>query len=346
MSADCHHRKVGSRRAFTLIELLVAMAVTLMILTLMLQMLRSAATQWRSVRENVQAFQSARSAFDAITRSLAQATLAVEYDYYNAARQSRSQLAGLGGVSGQDALRDFVPDVYGRSSGLHFISGRGLVAQQHTHAIFFQAPFDFSGAGVSDVDSGQLNAVGYFIRYGSDADDRPPNISGSQPPPRNRFRLQQYLQPTAALDVYRTPAGSTWFTKDTDANPNKPANTHLLAENIVALALLPKLPDEQGQPPGALAPGYLYDSRTPWSTGAQPIQMHQLPPVVRVMMVAIDEESAKRNPGLGADFKNLFQSPDSWDQDLQTIETTLQGEGANYRIFQTDVPLRAAKWSE
>ena len=322
--------------AFTLLELLVVMAVTAVVIVILLQVIGTSSTSWKNVNDKAQAYAGARAAFDAMTKTLSQATLNTEYDYYNASRQSRLTLAG-----NTTALASFVPDTYGRSSSLHFVSGKSLLPGQHTHSIFFQAPLDFDTSGTPVPTTGQLNAVGYFVRYGDDTAERPANISSSNPAPRSRFRLMQYLQPTAALDTYRTAAGNEWFS--TDAGKNPPANSHLLAENIVLLAILPKLSDGA---PGAIAPGYEYNSRTAWSAGAQPVQMHQLPPVVRLLMVAIDESTADRNPQLGSEFTGLFQNPDNFTADLATVENTLRTARANYQVFQTDVPLRAAIWSE
>jgi uncharacterized protein (TIGR02599 family) len=326
------HRNIG----FTILELLVAMAVTSLLVVMLLQIIGISSSRWKSVNDKAQSYSSARAAFDAFTRSLAQATLNTEYDYYNTARQSRLTLTANSDTAG---LASFTPDLYGRSSALHFISGKSLVNNQHTHAVFFQAPLDFDTSVPPQTLSGQLNAIGYFIRFGDDAAGRPPNISSSNPPPKNRFRLMQYLQPTTGLDTYRETAGSGWFTNDVNASP--PANQHVLAENIVVLAVMPRLPD------GTAAPNYEYDSRRQWGAGAaQPVQMHQLPPVVRVLMVVIDETSAARDPSLGSQFSGLFQDPAQYDANIATVETTLRDARAEYQIFQADVPLRAAKWSE
>jgi uncharacterized protein (TIGR02599 family) len=97
---------------------------------------------------------------------------------------------------------------------------------------------------------------------------------------------------------------------------------------------------------GTQAAGYEYNSRTNWTSGNQPAQMHQLPLSVKVLMVAIDERSAQRDPALGTSFQSLFQNPAQLEANLTTVETTLRNARANYKIFRTEVPLRAAKWSE
>jgi len=330
-----------SSGAFTLIELLVSTAVLALILVLLMQILAVASSSWRNLSENSKAFQAARAAFDSITRNLSQATLNVEYDYYNANRESRTQLASQPG--GEALVAQFRPSIYGRASGLHFVSGKNLINDQQTHSLFFQAPLDFEDSSGAVSNSGQLNAVGYFVRHGSDSGNRPPNVSPTNPLPRERFRLFHYLQTTSQLDVYRNASGMDWFRAD--LNATAPVNAHVLAENIVALAILPKFPDGQGQPAGALAPFYEYDTRTAWSSSAQPAQMHQLPPVVEVVMVAIDEPTAQRNPSLGTSLDGLFQDPASLETDLEEVETVLRSARANYRIFRTDVPIRSAKWS-
>lgn len=327
-------RVAGS--GFTLIELLVAAVVTMILLVLMLQILGFTSSQWQRTNDSAKSFEGARTAFDSLTRSLAQATLNTEYDYYNSNHVARLSITNTAD------LTNFTPSIYGRYSGLHFLSGKSLLATNHTHALFFQAPLNFStnGTAASQPASGMLNALGYFIRYGDDVANRPPNVSPTTPAPRTRHRLMQYFQPTENLDVYRDGSGNSWF------QPDLMTSAHNLAENVVALVILPKLPDAQGKPVDFLAPGYEYNSRTNWTTVTQPVQMHQLPPIVRVVMVAIDERSAQRDNSLGASFQSLFQNPDNFAADLATVETTLQNAHANYRIFQTDVPLRAAKWSE
>jgi len=321
---------------FTLVELLVAVSLTLIILVLLLQVIGFASSNWQRLSDNAKAFEGARAAFDSITRQLSQATLATEYDYYNAARAARLS------ITNTSDLTNFVPDTYGRYSSLHFISGKSLLPTNHTHALFFQMPGNFVTNSATAVipASGLLNAMGYYIRYSDDSSDRPTNVAGAVPAPRSRYRLMQYMQPTENLDVYRDGSASSWFLADLDKS------SHVLAENIVALVLLPKLPDEAGAAPEYLAPGYEYNSRTNWTTGSQPVQMHQLPPVVRVTMVAIDERSALRDPATGSTLKDLFKNPADFSTNLATAETALRNARANYKIFQTDVPLRAAKWSE
>lgn len=337
-SLDCAVRESKKKMGFTLIELLVAAVVTMLIVVLLLQALGFASSHWRRTSGSAQAFEGARVAFDALTRSLSQATLATEYDYYNTNRVARLTLTSM------TDLQNFKPDRYGRYSSLHFLSGKSLPGVGgHTHAIFFQAPMQFATNAPNAPDlpaAGVLNAVGFFVRRSDDSSNRPPNLSPSAPTPRDRLRLMVCLQPTENLDVYRDGTGSVWVQQ---AVTN---SAHILAENVLALVVLPKFPDAQGKPLDALAPGYEYNSRTNWFSGNQPLPMHQLPPIVRVVMVAIDEATALRKPDLGDGFAALFSDPNDFTNNLATVEQALRDERANYRIFQADVLIRAAKWSE
>jgi uncharacterized protein (TIGR02599 family) len=107
---------------------------------------------------------------------------------------------------------------------------------------------------------------------------------------------------------------------------------------------------------------YNYDSRTAKSYSATSATgttmsgttLHQLPPLVEVIMVAIDETSAQRlaaesgtnPPDLGQDklFKSLSTIADV-DKDLDTLEKTLVDRKLNYRIYRSVVGIRGAKWS-
>ena len=79
---------------------------------------------------------------------------------------------------------------------------------------------------------------------------------------------------------------------------------------------------------------------------------NQLPPLVQVVMVAIDERSALRlpnqstPPNLGvANFSKLFTEPEKFDQDLKTIEEALILQKITYQVFNSMVPIEGAKWS-
>ena len=118
--------------------------------------------------------------------------------------------------------------------------------------------------------------------------------------------------------------------------------------------------------PPVLAPGYSYNSTV---SVRDPIlnSKNQLPPVVQIIMVAIDEPSAQRlqdqydsDPRLGISYdpdpfsgRGLFENPSFLDDnpgtgqpgDISRLEKLLTSRKASYRVFATNVSIRGAKWS-
>lgn len=265
---------------------------------------------------------------------------------------------------------------------------------------------------------GLLNTWGYFIEYGSDYNYRPTFLNtaatGFTPPPeRYRYRLMEFMVPADQMQTYwhtsiqnnntaytdmdwfdhfltlsATPPPSGGTTASTEVRP-----VHMLAENIVGLILRPQLSPvdqkkliETGLDPN-LAPSYSYNSgQQTDSTNPQVDPKNQLPPIVQVTMIAIDEASATRvarnnsaNPDSApSEFaplaNQLFQASavkpaasqnpqsgvtaSSYTADLNTLlygspdgnSSTNPGQGLvnkhiAYRVFTTNVSLRAAKWS-
>jgi uncharacterized protein (TIGR02599 family) len=177
----------------------------------------------------------------------------------------------------------------------------------------------------------------------------------------------ELMEPTENLVVYNYTSGNRNYTNidwisNSMANPtNRPA--HVLAENVIALIVLPKLSptdisnwNSQGSnySVSSLAPSYTYDSSQ--NLNSNPIDVnlnthHQLPPVIQVTLVAVDETSAVRFANTYSNLKdkfssfNLFQYASNLPTDLTTLGTILSGNQINYRIFTTDVMIKGAKWS-
>lgn len=157
----------------------------------------------------------------------------------------------------------------------------------------------------------------------------------------------------------------------------------VMGENIIALIIRPRLSrqDELAlskQTDGGVAgevelsPNFSYDS-TVNSNYVPPLgntnknfaalnPKNQLPPTIQVAMVAIDEATAARltlehpgDPTLGLKTEDLFQEASKLednpatsapgDGDLQILEQRLIEKRAAYRIFNTTVSVRGAKWS-
>ncbi len=350
-TASCNHY---SRRGFSILEVLVALAILSIILLVILKIISETGRVWKSSSAKIEAFQSARMAFETLNRSLGQATLNTYYDYYDASRSKRTSTNSA----------TFVPAIYGRYSELQFISGKNLVTtprQQVTHSVFFQTPLGYSAnSGSYGHLNGLLNSVGFYIEFNSDQSDRPSFFSalpGSSAKIRYRYRLMQMLEPSEQLSTYSV-TDNSWFI--TPISSNTPP-TRLLAENILACVIYPHMPgDTTGTSaptptpaPQLLTSDYEYNTRVAWSSGTQPPTMNQLPPLVQVVLIAADETSMLRvqgtstsQPSLGFDCSSVFQVPSQLDTDIQTVSQALISKHVKFRVFRRDITIREAHWSQ
>jgi len=350
--------------AFTLVEVIVASGIVVVIMGVLLAMTDQTQRLVKSTSSKVEQFQDARVGFEALTRRLSQATLNSFWDYqYNNAG---------------------VPVGYQRSAELRFRSGLmsnisgGNVnnAIQPGLGIFFHAPNGFvsnvTQLGALDY---LMNAWGYYVEIGNDLNSIPPFLTG-QVTGRTRYRLMEFRQPSENLSVY-APANqgditnTKWISSAfTGANPP----VRVMTENIVALIVLPDLSladkklwsqTKSGTP--VLAPNYDYNSAIGGPNYKDPIlnTMNQLPPVVQVVMVAIDEPSARKlqdkygptgkspDKYLGIGYGTLFTDPTLLNDsstgrlgDLSNYEkNVLIPNKVSYRVFSTYVSIRGAKWS-
>jgi uncharacterized protein (TIGR02599 family) len=159
----------------------------------------------------------------------------------------------------------------------------------------------------------------------------------------------EFLDPSDELQVFKNTSGnSTYNGREWFSTPLATAgNRRVLAENIVALVALPRLSSTEDPTGVALAPGFLYDStRALDNKTLNP--RHQLPPIVDIAVVAIDEQSARRinwdaKPDFGANA--LFQIPSNMEADLEKLRSNIAAQGISARVFRTSVPISAARWS-
>lgn len=373
----------SGRAGFTLVELLVSTAIIALIMLVLLGMTNQISQTWRATTGKIEQFQEARDGFESMTRKLSQATLNTYLDltYTTTAGQQ-------------------IPQDYFRQSQLRFISGPmarlAPATLQPTHGVFFQAPLGFveDGQTLGHMEN-LLNTWGYFIEIADDTASRPPFITQGMVPTRWRSRLMELMQPAESMSVYDLdPKGAV----DANGNPQpvsgdqlrwfKPAiaigatdrPVRVLAENIVALIIWPKLSKQEedarrdaGKSP--LSPNYLYDSSLlsfsagnlnegAVGTGTDAAQINpknQLPPIVQVTMVALDELSATRFHGAQGDdaplalVKDLFEvacavgtranQETQYEQDIQEMEQRMVAAKLTYRIFTTNLSIRGAKWS-
>lgn len=223
------------------------------------------------------------------------------------------------------------------------------LAKYPTHGVFFQAPLgivtdDATTQAVYGPKYGSmdnlLNTWGYFVETGN-YDERPSFITNQIQPPRWRSRLMELRVPCEKMgqyDLFTTDPSNNWFQvllALPPGNTTPPRPVRVLAENVTALIIWPKLSkqDEDARTvtltgaaaQSVLCPYYAYTSFTKpdpasnpnkpynrnagvsWNVstqddviekgGVNPI--NQLPPVVQVTMIAIDERSAKWLSELG-----------------------------------------------
>jgi prepilin-type N-terminal cleavage/methylation domain-containing protein len=121
------------------------------------------------------------------------------------------------------------------------------------------------------------------------------------------------------------------------------ATTAILAENVVALVVLP----ERNSSDATLAPDYRYDSRD----AGNPLTPEQLPPCLRVVLAAIDEASALRLAAAAGTAPPALIPPGSFqdaariDPDIAGLDAALTTAKIGHRIFQRDIQVATASWS-
>ncbi len=406
--------------AFTLVEVMVSSALIVIVLGFLLTTVNQTQRVIAGTTSRVNQFQSSRVAFEALTRTLSQATLNTYWD--------------------MDYDANANPTNYRRQSDMHFYSGpmSGLLSSGATaaktypgHGVFFQAPLGYT-AKVPDAANPKtrytalnnaLNVVGFYVEWGDGLKySKVPKFirdaEGATAGARHRFRLMQTIQPTESVMIYNNtnytkPSSSAspfkistdWIKVatgrlalptglDVDYTENPKDHSRVLAENVVALLILPKLAekDRAAVDDSGLTSNYTYDTRpqvafdavwknnynlTTALSAEQKKQVNQLPPVLQVVMVAIDESSGskleefsvKKNNKEAYEFcKDLFKSGSGnikisnfladIGEDKEAIgKDTLAGRllntakdagrpVLNYRIFSADVQIRGAKWSK
>jgi len=324
----------GPEAAFSLLEILVTCVIVIAIMVAILQVVTNVQRSWQSA--SVDSFAEAEDAFSTLTQNLAAATLEPYQDFADSSGTFRTNSAAA-----------FVPDHLARRSDLDFICGptsgtNGLLtASGRTTAgcgVFFLAPEGYTQTETNTGMGRLLNAMGYFVEFGNDNDAPSFLLPTVQ---RWRWRLKQVRQPTESLQIYALTSSSTWVQQIVSSGATTPA----LAENIIALVVLPvRAASDSGT---ALSQDFRYDSRD----ATNPLTRHQLPARLRVAFMAIDEASAQilanqngsNPPALVA--AALFQKATQLDIDLASLDRTLTAQKINHRLFQREILLPAAAWS-
>jgi uncharacterized protein (TIGR02599 family) len=309
----------------------------------------------------VEQFREARSAFERVTTRLSQATLNTYWDYDSATKPTR--------YLRQSELRF----IAGSAPGLLGSTGPGNTARV-AHTVFFNAPLGITANANYTGLENALNTIGYFVELGDDSAQRPDFMKSMVDaiPLRWRFRLMEFSQPTENFSLYQWTSGTPGFDTSalgewykTDVN-NEAVLKRVVAENVIAFVVTPRLAKtEEAAFPLAvsnpdfspIAPLYSYDSTQGPSSALSDVDKaklnpkNQLPPVVQLTIVAVDEKSAARL-GLSSagdsdvfGISTLFSDTKEFASDLATLEKTLATKRVRYRVFTTNVQIRAAKWS-
>ncbi|PTY02314.1 hypothetical protein DB346_09390 [Verrucomicrobia bacterium LW23] len=344
-------------RCFSLVEMMVSVAILSIILVLLVQMVDMTGKVWKSSSMESASFRESRASFESMSRKLSQVILNPYWDYDPPL--SATQLS---------------PSKYVRQSDLHLVCGpalgpKGLLTGtpglfSPGHAVFFLAELGYSEPGAAPDGSvplpGLLNAAGYYLSY-EDTIPRLPKFArelkaGQQ---RNRFLLMEMCQPAEECRIFQysgtalTAANAMdWFRVPLAASPPP---SRVIAENIVALVFRPRtsLADSGAAP---LSTDYVYDTRKYLSAPGETLSRNQLPPLIDITLVAIDEASAtrldQRYPNSAA-LPSMLQpgtlfnvmSDADYQADLKMLTDFLEKERFTYRVFTTTVSIRQARWN-
>lgn len=344
------------KTGFTLVEVLVSMTVLIILLLISAQVIGTVQSTWSASNARVNQFREARTAFDIITRNLSQATLNSYVDY-------DKNYLGETALTSTASTSASAPSKYLRKSDLRFVCGptvdlvpqSGGLANAPGHAIFFQAPLGVAhNAAYVGLDR-LLCGRGYFVQYTSDAFFSPSILPSGTP--RFRYRLMEFSPPAEQNLIY-SENKDEWFANagaplDGEDEPNQRNLTRPIADNIVALIVSPIM---EGANQTTNDPIFEYDSLVETgAAGTRTSTIHRLPPLVRVVLVAIDEKSAERlsfgsdgaTPPFETTIAGLIQQADpaNLNAALEQIADEFITQKVNYRIFSSTVTLRGAKTS-
>jgi uncharacterized protein (TIGR02599 family) len=322
-------------RAFTLVEVAVTLALLLIVLVTLVEFMSNVDRVWKSAA--VDPFAEAGSAFESVAHHLSGATLETYQDYADI----------TGAFCTASSPSTFAPDHLARRSDLAFVCGasggtNGWLASSGRVAagdgVFFLAPQGYTQTEVNQGMDHLLDALGYFVEFSDES-----NVPAFLLPitHRWRWRLKQIEQPSESLGIYTLPDSPSWV--QSLVQPGAPVG--VLAENVIALLVLPdRAANDSGAP---LSTDYHYDSRD----ATNPLTRNQLPTRLRLALVSIDEASAQilaaqngtQPPSLIP--AGLFVTAAQLDADLATLDASLTTRKINHRLFQREILLPAAAWS-
>ncbi len=326
---------------FTVIEVLITLAILVIILVLLLQFMTDLDLAWKSAAADP--FAEAQDAFETMSRNLANATLAPYEDYADSNGSFRTNSAFVADHLARRSDLDFVCGPSGGTTGL--LSSSGLTTTGS--GVFFLAPNGYTQTYAHLGMERLLNAMGYFVEFGDD--ETTPSFIMPQTHSW-RWRLKQILQPSESLQIFANTSSSSWIQQLVSSG----TSLSVLAENVITLIVLPERAADDSGP--SLAPSFSYDSR---DTGNL-LTLHQLPPRVTLVLVAMDKPSADRLAAQNGSSapqlvpNGLFQEPaqtnavqqvTQLNTDLATLDNSLTAQKIGHRIFQREILLPSSDWS-
>jgi uncharacterized protein (TIGR02599 family) len=340
-------------KGFSLVEMMVSMSILSVLMLMLTVVLDQVQKSWRYSESRISQFREARVAFDLMTKNIGQASLNTYW--------------GL-----EDKNDDGLFDGYYRTSELHFIAldadtlGSSPNQKPVGQGVFFQAPLGFSGQyrNLNNL----FNGRGYFVAFGSDKKFKPSFVDSED---RYRFRLMEFRPPAEDNQIFEDGQDERkasepqvfdqWYKQALSVGDGD-FESHLnpIAENILTLVISPREGVSSASREATysrIAPNYKYDSNAQDKGGAGAdafsANSQQVPPLVRVTMVAIDEAAAVRYSDSGgtmpaelmAPLSGLFKNTDSYDDDIQKLTDALNELKVSHKVFSSMVMLRSAKWS-
>lgn len=371
--------------AFSLIELMVSVAVLSLLMVLIFQMLDETQKTWSRAKGMVTSFKDARDGFEAMNRNVSQSTLNTYIGYDTGGATSsvpkkfarKSELHFVCGPSSE-----LLESREGRTRLTHCIFFQAPLGYQTFES---RSKTGSRKDQFGELDS-LLNGWGYYVEFASDKVDRPQFLNTLSPPvaERSRFRLMEFRQPAEATTIYQYKLEDTrptqekevweWFrsrkfgidhpaNNDPQASAGDIRTTRPLADNIIALIISPRLAendvsasddstsDFRFRDATDIAPDYIYDSRRFHSKTDDRARYsrHQVPPVLRVTMVAIDEVDAVRyaaqNPGVAVPKyapteKDWFSEVRDYGKDISKLTEGLTAVGIRHRVFTSNIRMR------
>jgi uncharacterized protein (TIGR02599 family) len=352
------------RSGMTLLEVLASTVILSIVLLSILAAIQTMQSSWVRVRAKADPFRGGRLVVDTMARRIAEATL-----------QQRWVMEDKG-----DATAGYMP-----YSDLHFISGPidqilSGGGRRLGHGVFFQSTRGWEGSSLrasngsapaNQYQEDSINAWGYYVEYGGDDSGGIPDFIRSpgdeavtasiEVPIRDRFRLYEWRQASADVDLFRPRGevtGPTFLSETQDtissrswyqSNLNTPGSRKqisLIAENVIAFALVPVVMDENGNEDPRNFPGGIYDTRDSRSLAS----FHRLPKAFRLTALLVSPEAWSKQPeGQRYNFANQlmtmtsgkFNDLSNVDRDFRAITDKLDAQRPPlpYQLVSSIIPM-------